>query len=181
MQYKSALQFLLDQSNAKKPGSWFPKSDPKVAIEKYIEEIDGYEKSVRIVVGEGGRRLYDKTEFGVAVKEGLTNHPESTFTFVFHKDDDIERAKERFQREHRVIMSLKREFHNRVHIYWSPIRPEQHYAVIDMRKVIVEEPHHISGDRWAYAVSEPTKAKSWQERFDKYIEYCEELSFEFPS
>ena len=175
---KSALKLLIERSDTKKPGKWLRKGDPEAARLGYVQEIGCFSRSVKIVAGEANHKLFNRPDFIASLRYGLTKHPESNLKFVFHKADQLADAKFLFKQDNMELVTLKREFDDRVHIYWSPVRPLQHYAVIDDEKVILEEPgHKPSVPFWAYVSTEVARAKDWEALFDEYVSYCEELSF----
>lgn len=180
MQFKSALELLLDNIGPREARLGLPKFDPNITREEYIARIRGFQKSIKIVTGEANNQLFEREDLLQALRGGLSSGYDKTLQFVFHKNDDMKTAREEFQVQNKELVNLKLEFPDRVHIYWSPIRPRQHYAVIDNgKKAILEEPNHARGQTfWATIVLDESRAKSWENRFDNYIEYCRELKFE---
>ena len=174
----SALQLLIEHSDTKKPGKWLRKGEPEAARLGYVQEIKNFSRAVKIVAGEANHKLFNRPDFIASLRDGLAKNPESNLKFVFHKADQQEYAKLLFEQDNSELVTLKREFDDRVHIYWSPVRPLQHYAVIDDEKVILEEPgHRPSTPFWAYVSTEAERAKDWEALFDEYVSYCDELSF----
>ena len=74
-----------------------------------------------------------------ALKRTLQDNPDSTVEMVFHKDDDIGKAEIGFREENTHLLALKQEFPDRVHIFWTPKRPRQHYAVVDEGELAILE------------------------------------------
>lgn len=183
MQFKSALELLLDNIGTREAKLGLSKFAPDITRESYVAQIKGYQKSLRIVTGEANSQLFDRQDLSQALKESFLNGNNKTLQFVFHKNNNMKIAQAEFQVQNKELVSLKLEFPERVHIYWSPIRPRQHYAVIDDgKKAILEEPNHAGGTPfWATIVLDESRVKSWINRFDEYIKYCVELEFESPS
>ena len=182
MQWKSTLDSILETIGPPESRLALSKTDPESTREKYIEYIGSAHRSVKIVVGEANGKLFNQSALKDALKAVLSHSNESTVEFVFHKYDDIDRAKESFQINNAELVELKLEFPERTHILWSPIRPRQHYVVLDGgEKVILEEPSHKGFEPfWAAVVLDSERGKGWVDRFDKYIKYCRELNFEPP-
>lgn len=180
MQFRSALELLLDNIGSSEARLGLSKFTPDSTRDNYISHIMSYQKSIKIITGEANSQLFNRPDLARALRESLSNGNNKTLQLVFHKNDDIKTAQEEFQVENEELVNLRREFPNCVHIYWSPIRPRQHYAVIDDgKKVILEEPNHKGFEPfWATIVLDEGRAKNWAERFDDYIKYCRELEFE---
>lgn len=180
MPFNSILDILLDNIGTKEARLGLSKLTPDETRDSYISHIVDFKKSVKIVTGEANSKLFDRRDLAQALREGLSLGNDRVFEFVFHKSDDKETAQAEFQAENKELVDLKLEFSDRVHIYWSPIRPGQHYAVIDNgKKAILEEPNHIGYKSfWATIVFDKSRAEGWAKRFDSYIEYCKpELEF----
>ncbi|HEY54861.1 MAG TPA: hypothetical protein G4N91_01080 [Dehalococcoidia bacterium] len=179
MAFKSVLDILLDNIGTKEARSGLSKFTPDETRDSYISHVADFKKSVKIVTGEANGKLFDRRDLAQALREGLSSGNGRVFEFVFHKSNDEETAQAEFQAENKELVDLKREFPDRVHIYWSPIRPGQHYAVIDNGKeAILEEPNHIGNKSfWATIVFDKNRARGWAERFDEYIKYCKRLKF----
>ena len=180
MQFKSSLELLLDNIGTREARLGLSKFTPDITRANYISQIVGYQKSIKIVTGEANSELFDREDLAQALRESLSNGNDKTLQFVFHKNDDMKTAQEEFRVQNKELINLSLEFPSCVHIYWSPIRPRQHYAVIDDgKKAILEEPNHIAREPfWATIVLDERRAKSWANRFDDYVTYCTELAFE---
>lgn len=179
MPFKSILDILLDNIGTKEAKLGLSKFTPDETRDSYISHIVDFKKSVKIITGEANSKLFDRRDLTQALRGSLSLGNGRTFQLVFHKSDDIKTARNEFQAQNEELVDLKLEFPDRVHIYWSPIRPQQHYAVIDNGKeAILEEPNHIGNKSfWATVVFDKSRAKGWSKRFDDYIKYCRELEF----
>lgn len=182
MRNRTTLELLLERIGPREAKRGLSKLTPDITRDSYIAEVRHYKKSVKIVTGEANSQLFERLGLAQAVKDGFLRGGSNTFQFVFHKDDDMKVAQAAFQVENKELVSLKSEFPERVHIYWSPIRPRQHYAVIDDgKKAILEEPNHVGGAPfWATIVFDESRAKDWANRFNEYVEHCVELEFAHP-
>lgn len=180
MQFKSTLELLLDIVGPREARLGLSKFTPEVTRESYVAQIKGYQKSIRLMTGEANSQLFNREDLLQVLGEGFLSGNGKTLQFVFHKNDDMKTAQEEFQVQNKGLVNLKIEFPDCVHIYWSPIRPRQHYAVIDDgKKAILEEPNHARGQPfWATIVLDESRARGWANRFDDYIKYCTELEFE---
>lgn len=183
MPFKSILELFLDNIGSNEARLGLSKFTPDITRESYISYIKNYQKSIKIVTGEANGQLFDRQDLAQALRESLSNGCNKNIQFVFHKNDDIKTAQWEFQVQNKELVNLQLEFPSCVHIYWSPIRPRQHYAVIDDgKKAILEEPNHEGLEPfWAAVVLNENRAKGWASRFNDYIEYCTELRFESPS
>ncbi len=180
MEFKSALQWLADDI-AEHP------QDRKLrdcdggdkTREGYVDILKTAKHSIKIVAGEANNKLFDRTDFRAALKGTLDGDPDSTVALVFHKDPDMAMAKQGFVKDNPKLLSLKHEYGSRVHLSWSPVRPTQHYAVIDDgESAVLEQPNHTEMEPfWATVTTNPKRAKGWAARFDEYVRYCEELKF----
>lgn len=158
--------------------TWLSSRDPEHNRWQYIENIHGFNKSVKIVAGEANGKLFDRPEFANALKEGLKSHNDATVKMIFHKVDNIGEARSLFIENNKQMVELKKTFPDRVHIFWVPKRPKQHYAVKDESTVIFEQPDHKPGKpRWGIIVQDPSLGHEWENRFDEYVGYCQELYF----
>lgn len=182
MRWKSTLESLIDAVGPPESRFALSKTDPEATREKYVEYIGNARRSVKIVVGEANSKLFNRPSMGDALKLVLSHSENSTVEFIFHRLNNVDTAKESFLASNEALVALKRQFPDRTHIYWSPIRPRQHYAVLDEgERVILEEPYHKGFEPfWAAVVLDQSRGKVWMERFDKYISYCRELTFESP-
>jgi len=157
---------------------WLSSRNPEQTRWKYINSIGEFKSSVKIVTGEANGKLFDRTELADALSNGLRENRNATVRFVFHKNEDKDTARQSFETENTHIMAVKRVFSERVHLYWVPLRPEQHYAVIDDETVILEQPNHRGGEPfWGKIVKDSNIALEWENRFDEYVKYCVELPF----
>lgn len=179
MPFKSALQILVDSVLIDSSFSMLPKLDPERTRASYVELVANARISVKIVAGEANHQLFDREDFGFAIGRLLFDNPKSTVMFIFHKENEFGAAKRLFQEKNKQLYALKQEFPDRLHIYWSPKRPRQHYAVVDNGALaILEQPSHPRNKPfWATVTSNMTRAKEWSKRFDEYVTYCRELQF----
>ena len=158
---------------------WLSPRDPEQTRWKYIKSIGEFKTSVKIVTGEANGKLFDRTELADVLREGLIKDSNATVRLIFHKDENKDKPCQDFEIENEHILDLKRDFPNSVHLYWAPKRPAQHYAVIDDKTVIFEQPDHPSeGVFWGKIVKDSNIAIKWEARFDEYAKYCPELDFE---
>lgn len=180
MKHRTTLELWLDRIGPKEAKKALSKRTPELTRDTYVAEIRAYRKSVKIVTGEANSKLFNRSDLSQAVEDGFLREDDNTLQLVFHKDNDIKVAQVIFERENHEIVNLKHKFPERVHIYWSPIRPRQHYAVIDNgKKAILEEPNHVGGEPfWASIVFDESRAQGWANRFNEYIKHCVELTFE---
>ncbi len=157
---------------------WLSRSDPVISRWAYIETVRNFGWGVKMVAGEANGKLFNREELVSVLTEGLREHPQATVELVFHKDDDKARACIMFEEENSLMIRLKREFSDRVHIFWAPKRPRQHYAVVDDERVIFEQPNHPPNKPWwGNIVMNTSIAQEWERRFDEYVRYCSELQF----
>ena len=179
MPFRSALEVLLDRVAPKEARLGWPKTDAEATRANYVAQINGYRRSLKIVAGEANGKLFDRNDLAEVLRSGLMRSQFSTLQLVFHKHDAISEAKKAFEVDNAALLQLKLDFPKRVHLYWSPIRPRQHYAVIDDGdKAILEEPNHEPGQPfWATVVMNKNRAAGWSDRFDKYVQCCKELEF----
>ena len=180
MEFKSSLELLLDNIGSAEAKQGLSRSTPEITRDSYIAQIRGFEQSIKIVSGEANSQLFDQFGLVQAIRESFRCHNWKTFHLIFHKSDDMLTAEEQFKVQNRNLLVLKLEFPDRVHIYWSPIRPRQHYLVVDDGvKAVLEEPNHERGKPfWATIVLNRERATSWAQRFDGFAKYCTELKFE---
>lgn len=178
--WKSTLEAVIDRISPQETRLALSKATPDISRGKYIEYISNADKSVKIVAGEANSKLFNRPALKNTLESMLSHNKESTFEIVFHKTNNADDAEKLFQIENKELFALKRKFGERVHIYWSPIRPRQHYAVLDEGKfVILEEPEHRKfAEFWAAVVLNPAQGKKWAARFNEYVDYCKELKFE---
>ncbi len=172
--------FLCSQSNP--PSSyaerWLSSRDAMVTRWAYIETVRNFKRVVKIVVGEANGKLFDREELKSALTEGLRENSQSTVHLIFHKSDDKDQAIVGFKKDNPLLVALKNAFPDRVHMFWAPKRPRQHYAVIDEQRVIFEQPNHPANKAWwGSIVVNTTIAREWERRFDEYEGYCSELRF----
>jgi hypothetical protein len=179
MPFQSILDILLDNIGTKEARLGLSKFTPDETRDSYVSHIADFEESVKIVTGEANGKLFDRSDLAQALRKRLSSGNGRTFQIVFHKSDDIKTARDEFQAQNKELVDLKRDLPDHVHIYWSPIRPGQHYAVIDNgREAILEEPNHTGYKSWwATIVFDKDRARGWSKRFDKFIKYCVELEF----
>jgi len=179
MPFKSALQLLVDSVLVDSSSRMLPKLDPERTRASYVELVASARISVKIVAGEANHQLFDREDFGFAIRRILSDNPKSMVEFIFHKDNEFVVAKSAFQENNKQLYALKQEFPDRLHIFWSPKRPSQHYAVVDNGVlVILEQPSHPRNRPfWATVTYNMTRAKEWSERFDGYVTHCRELNF----
>jgi len=157
---------------------WLSSRDAIVNRWAYIETIRDFGRTVKMVAGEANGKLFDREELVSALGEGLRENPQSTVHLVFHKTDDKNEATVAFEKENPLMVDLKNKFLDRVHIFWAPKRPRQHYAVVDDERVIFEQPNHAANKTWWGSVVENTViAGEWAGRFDEYVKCCSELQF----
>lgn len=156
---------------------WLSNRDQDHNRQDYISTIRGFHKKVKIVVGEANGKLFNRQDLGLALRQGLEKHAQADVTFVFHKDDDQNKACDDFRRENGIIAQLKQDFPDKFHLYWAPRRPRQHYSIVDDAIVFFEQPNHAAGEPWwANIVENKQMATDWGGRFDEYIEYCKEVT-----
>ena len=179
MPFKSALQILLDSVLIDSSSRMLPKLDPERTRASYVELVANARISVKIVAGEANHQLFDREDFGFAIRRVLSVNPSSTVELVFHKDNEAVAAKSAFKENNKHLYALKQEFPDRLHIFWAPKRPRQHYAVVDNGVfALLEQPSHPKNKPfWATVTSNMTRAKEWSKRFDEYVTYCRELQF----
>lgn len=182
MRWKSTLDSVIDAIGPPEARFALSKTDPETTREKYVEYIGNAKRSVKIVVGEANGKLFNRPSMGNALKSVLSSSENSIVDFVFHKYNNVDIAKESFLADNKEIAAVKRQFPKRTHIYWSPIRPRQHYAVLDEgEQVILEEPNHKGFEPfWAAVMLDQGRGTVWMNRFDEYIKYCRELTFDSP-
>lgn len=178
--WKSTLEVVLDRSGPQETRLALSKTDPEITRQKYIEYVGKASRSVKFVTGEANSKLFNQPTLQETLRAMLSHSNESTVEFVCHKSDNVDEAERLFRVENEGLLALKREFSKRMHIYWSPIRPRQHYAVLDGGKfVILEEPSHKKfAEFWAAVVLDSVRGQKWATRFDEYIKDCTELKFE---
>ncbi len=157
---------------------WLSRRDPAVSRWAYIQTVQDFSRVVKMVAGEANGQLFNRPELVGALREGLQKHPQSTVALAFHKDNDKNKAQLSFEKDNSLMVNLKYDFPERVHIFWALKRPRQHYAVVDEERVIFEQPNHPANKPWWGNVVENTAiAKEWERRFDEYVGYCSELQF----
>ncbi len=157
---------------------WLSMRYPEVNRQAYIETIRDFNKGVKMVAGEANGKIFDQEEFFSVLREGLRENPEAQVSLVFHKEGDIDKARLAFEQDNPHLTNLKRQFPDKVHLWWAPKRPSQHYAVVDDNRVLFEQPNHRRGKPWwGNIVMDSSIAKEWERRFDKYVGYCSELLY----
>lgn len=158
---------------------WLSSRDPEQARWKYIKSISEFKKTVKIVTGEANGKLFDRVELADGLREGLKANPDASIQLIFHKDENRDRACQIFEATNSHILAIKREFPLQVHLHWAAKRPNQHYAIIDDKTTIFEQPNHPREEPfWGKIVKDSIIATEWETFFDEYIEYCPELTFE---
>lgn len=177
LQWKSTLDLLLETIGPPETRLALSKTDPEGTRDKYIEYIGSAYRSVKIVAGEANGKLFNRSSMATTLRSFLSGSEHSTVDLVFHKHKDINVARGAFQVSNPELAKLKCEFPNRFSIYWSPIRPRQHYVVLDNgEKVILEEPCHEGlAPFWAAVVLDSSRGKEWADRFNDYVKYCKRL------
>lgn len=180
MRWESTLDSIIDAIGPLEARFALSKTDPETTREKYVGYVGNAKRSVKIIVGEANGKLFNQPSMGAALKSVLSRNENSVVEFVFHKYNNLDNAKEAFLVDNKEIVDVKRQFPKRTHIYWSPIRPRQHYAVLDEgEQVILEEPNHKGFEPfWAAVMLDQSRGTLWKDRFDDYIKYCRELVFE---
>ncbi len=176
MPFKPALQLFIDPILEKPRDRKLSKVDG-LARNENIRLISSACKSVKIVAGEANRQLFNLEDFAIGLKTFLENNPDGTLQFMFHKDNDEKVAETLFKDENKLLVTLKQEFNDRVHVFWINKRPHQHYAVIDNgRLAILEEPDHPPNKPFdALITYDKSWAHKWSDRFDKYLNHCRDL------
>jgi len=177
MPFKSALQLFIDPILEKPRDRKLFKIDPEAARKEYVRLISSACRSVKIVAGEANRQLFERKDFVTGLKTFLRNNPDGTFQFMCHKDNNDKVAETLFKDQNKLLVALKQEFNDRVHIFWINKRPHQHYAVIDDgRLAILEEPDHPPNEPFdALVTYDKSWAHKWSERYDKYLDHCRDL------
>jgi len=177
MKYKSALQLFIDPILETPKDRRLFKSNTDATRRQYVELVSKANKSVKIVAGEANRQLFDREDFAIGLDTFLQNNPDSELQFIFHKDDDINIAKELFEEQNKSIVALKKQFSDRIHIFWIDKRPHQHYAVIDNGELaILEEPDHKPNEPFDALITQDKQwARKWSKRFDNYLYQCLDL------
>ena len=122
-------------------------------------------------------KIFNDPEFLESLRTKLEKG--ATASFVVHIDDDMDTAKQTLENCCPGLIELKHGFPKQLSIRWSPIKPNQHYTVVDGEKVILEEPHHRDDKQpWMYISDiSPKLGEEWKRRFDEFSEYCIELAF----
>ncbi len=168
------LNFLLNDVTRQRE-QWLSSRTPEKTRETYIDAIGEFTKELKIVTGEANGKLFEKEGFAEAIERVFHQNPNAIFRLVFHKRDTEVQACKDFEEENSSLFDLKRRYPENVSIYWTPNRPRQHYAVIDNRAVILEQPHHTSLQPfWATIVHDDKISTLWEERFDTYVSHLNE-------
>lgn len=177
MPFKSALQLFIDPILEKPRDYKLAKTDPEAARKEYVKLTSGAYRSVKIVAGEANGQLFDRSDFVNGLRTFLRNNPDGTFQLMCHKANDRKVAETLFKDQNKLLVALKQEFKDRVHIFCLDKRPHQHYAVIDDgRLAFLEEPDHQPNEPFDARVTyDKSWAHKWSERFDKYLDHCRDL------
>lgn len=173
----TVLNFL-SVGRARQREEWLSQKKPDETRDAYINAASKFTTELKVVTGEANGKLFEKKEFTDAIDRVLRKNINATFKLVFHKRDTEAEALEDFRKENPLFTNLKERYPKQVHIYWTPKRPRQHYAVVDNRLVILEQPHHATLEPfWATIIHDSEISTRWENRFDTYVSYLREMSF----
>jgi len=171
-------RFLSFSGAVRQREQWLSSRKPEETREAYVAVAGAFSSELKIVTGEANGKLFDRPDFASAIQRVFQNKPEAVFKLVFHKSDTEAEARVNFQRENPHFFALKEQYPERVHIYWTPLRPRQHYAVVDSQVVILEQPDHVSlKPFWATIIHDSEISSLWEERFDTYCTHLTEMRF----
>lgn len=155
---------------------WLSQKSPDESRKSYVDAVSKFTKELKIVTGEANSKLFDLKEFADAIDVVFSKEPEAVFKLVFHKNNSEAEALEDFKRNNTHFCELRAKYPERMKIYWTPKRPRQHYAVIDNKVVILEEPNHPSSQPfWATIVKDEEISADWEKRFDTYVSHLQEM------
>lgn len=157
---------------ARQREQWLSSSKPDETRDAYIAAASSFSKELKIVTGEANGKLFDQKVFADAIKRVLHENQNAAFKLVFHKRDTEDEALRDFKVENQHFAALKDQYPKQVHIYWTPERPRQHYAVIDDKIVILEQPRHTAFESfWATIIHDSKVSALWEKRFNTYISH----------
>jgi len=177
---RSALELTLESIGLRESRNAISKEYPENARASYAIFISHSEGPIKIVAGEADTKLFERDDM-ISALRGVLACTKATLSLIFHRYADKGVAEKSLAESNKRLISLKHEFDERVHLYWSPIRPRQHFAVITVNggnEALLEEPNH-EGEQpfWATPVYDKAEAKDWAVRFDKFVRGCKELEF----
>lgn len=157
---------------ARQREQWLSSSKPDETRDAYIAAASSFNRELKIVTGEANGKLFNQKVFADAIGRVLHDNQDATFKLVFHKRDAQDEALRDFRVDNPHFTALKKQYPEQVHIYWTPQRPRQHYAVVDDKLVILEQPRHTAyGSFWATIIHDGKISALWEERFNTYVSH----------
>ena len=109
----------------------------------YTDLIGDVHYSLKIVTDTGEPILFEHSPFMKETIEDAINRKGVNIQFVFHVDEDYNRAVEQFSRVNTNLLRLSRDSFPKLYfsLHWVPKRLKLNYSVIDNDWVYYEHPH----------------------------------------
>ena len=138
---------------------------------EFIKFLKKAKSKIDLVTGELDPSFYERPEVVDIVRKFLQNS--GKVRVVYHGDkSEYSRARERFESKNGAWLKFKKDFPDRISIYWTPLRPSAHYAISDDRHLFFEGLHEPYKDReCGFFYNEPELGQEWTANFESYISH----------
>lgn len=173
---KSPLQATMDTLLERKGIIWLTGSQPENR-DKYAEILfrarpaggTGPGSHINLVCGELSPLLFNDERVIRALDWGLDQGAQ--IRIIFHRTGSPEDVSKSLQRTNPKLCGLLGKNPQKITLYLSPIRLQQHFMAISDLGVLFEKPETDTSKRdwWAIYVKDGNLAKEWCTRFDRYI------------
>lgn len=137
--------------------------------------IDHAVYEILCVCGEADPNLWEDELLIQAIRRFLSRGSDSHLIFTFSRSeacDTPEQAVVSLKESNPKLVGVVGEFSNKVQIYWTPIRPEAHYAIFDS-SIMFESRHTAYGSpEVTFIFNRPHTAAKWRGHFFEFIKHA---------
>ena len=146
---------------------YIPKNRREESISEFIQFTKHTDKCLKIVAGELDPGFYERTDVIESFEEILSKN--RTIKILFHREQDMNRVLARIKTENKKLYALKQKYGDSLQIYWSPLRPESHYATVDQKHLFFEGYHKENEPRDTYFRYNSKETKTFFDKFDTFL------------